>query len=162
MARQDGRKLDHKSLETLRLLAVRRVVEDGEPPSEVMRSLGLCRTSFYPWLRAHRKKGQAALLMRKASGPRPKLSGKQRQQVRRWILGKDPRQHGFDFGLWTRRIVARLIEEKFGISLKLTAVGRLLAGLEITPQRPLRRPHQPAPQALRPMLAPRQPPPPRP
>ena len=60
--------------------------------------------------------------------------------MRRWILGKDPRQHGFDFGLWTRRIVAQLIEEKFGISLKLTTVGRLLAGLEITPQKPLRRP----------------------
>src|SRR5437016_9193003 len=153
MARQDGRKLDHKSLETLRLIAVRRVVEDGEPPSEVMRSLGLCRTSIYPWLRAHRKKGQAALLMRKASGPRPKLSGKQRQQVRRWILGKDPRQHGFDFGLWTRRIVAQLIEEKFGIRLKLTAVGRLLASLEITPQKPLRRAYDRDPKAVEQWLA---------
>ena len=66
MAKQDGRKLDHKSLETLRLIAVRRVVEDGEQPSEVMRSLGLCRTSIYPWLRAHRKKGPAALLLRKS------------------------------------------------------------------------------------------------
>ncbi len=140
-------------METLRLLAVRRVVEDGEPPSEVMRSLGLCRTSFYPWLRAHRKKGQAALLMRKASGPRPKLSGKQRQQVRRWILGKDPRQHGFDFGLWTRRIVAQLMEEKFGIRLKLTAVGRLLASLEITPQKPLRRAYARDPKAVEQWLA---------
>ena len=30
MPKQDGRKLDHKSLETLRMIAVRRVVEDGE------------------------------------------------------------------------------------------------------------------------------------
>ena len=68
MAKQDGRKLDHQSLETLRLLAVRRVTEDGEKPREVMRSLGLCRTSIYPWLRTHKKKGQAALRMRKACG----------------------------------------------------------------------------------------------
>ena len=33
MAKHDGRKLDHKSLETLRLIAVRRVVEDQEKPS---------------------------------------------------------------------------------------------------------------------------------
>lgn len=91
MAKQDGRKLDHQSLETLRIIAVRRVVEDRERPSEVMRSLGLCRTSIYPWLRAHKKKGMAALLMRKACGPQAKLSPKQCQQVRRWILGKDPR-----------------------------------------------------------------------
>jgi len=148
MAKQDGRKLDHQSLETLRIIAVRRVLEDGEKASEVMRSLGLCRTSIYPWLRRRRKGGKPALLMRKASGPRPKLDGKQRQQVRRWIIGKDPRQFGLDFGLWTRRIVAHLIEERFGIRLKLTAVGRLLASLEITPQRPLRRAYERDPVAV--------------
>ena len=148
MSKQDGRKLDHKSLETLRVIAVRRVVEDGENPSEVMRSLGLCRTSIYPWLRKHKKKGHAALLMRKSCGPKPKLNNKQRQQVRRWIIGKDPRQYGFDFGLWTRQIVAQLMAEKFGIKLKLTAIGRLLASLDITPQKPLRRAYERDPQAV--------------
>ncbi len=148
MPKQDGRKLDHQSLETLRLIAVRRAVEDGESPSEVMRSLGLCRTSIYPWLRRHQKKGEAALLLRKARGPKPKLDGRQRQQVRRWIIGKDPRQYGFDFGLWTRQIVAQLIAEKFGVSLQLTAVGRLLASLDITPQKPLRRAYERDPQAV--------------
>jgi transposase len=130
------------------LIAVRRVVEDGESPSEVMRSLGLCRTSIYPWLRRHRKKGEAALLQRKARGPKPKLDGRQRQQVRRWIIGKDPRQYGFDFGLWTRQIVAQLIAEKFRVSLRLTAVGRLLASLDITPQKPLRRAYERDPRAV--------------
>ena len=148
MCKQDGRKLDHKSLETLRLIAVRRVVEDGESPSEVMRSLGLCRTSIYPWLRRHKQQGPAALLLRQAGGPKPKLNGKQRQQVRRWIIGKDPRQYGFDLGLWTRQIVARLIEEQLGVSLKLTAVGRLLASLGITPQKPLRRAYERDPKAV--------------
>jgi transposase len=148
MAKQDGRALNHQSLETLRIIAVRRVIEDGEKPSEVMRSLGLCRTSIYPWLRAYQRKGQAALLMRKACGPRPKLTPRQRQQVRRWIIGKDPRQYGFHFGLWTRQIVAQLIQEKFGIRLQLTAVGRLLASLEITPQKPLRRAYERDPKAV--------------
>lgn len=153
MAKQDGRKLDHQSLETLRLLAVRRVVEDGEKPSEVMRSLGLCRTSIYPWLRAHRKSGQAALQSRKACGPRPRLTEEEARQVRRWILGKDPRQYGFHFGLWTRQIVAQMIEEKLGIHLGLTAVGRLLARLEITPQKPLRRAYERDPLAVKHWLA---------
>ena len=54
-------------------------------------------------------------------------------------MGKDPRQYGLDYGLWTRRIVQSLIEKKFAIAVGLTAVGRLLAGLDITPQKPLRR-----------------------
>src|SRR5450759_2100352 len=99
MAKVDGRTLDHKALEHIRLFAVRRVVEDGEAPSEVMRSLGFSRTVIYPWLRKFEDEGWDALVERIAQGPEPKLSAKQRQQVRRWILGKDPRQYGFDLSL---------------------------------------------------------------
>jgi transposase len=144
----DGRKLSHKALEHLRVLAVRRVIEDGEKPSQVMDSLGLCRTSIYPWLRNYRDQGLEALVEKISQGPEPKLSDKQRQQVRRWILGKDPRQHGFDFGLWTRRIVQTLILEKMGVELCLTSVGKLLASLEITPQKPLRRAYERDPVAV--------------
>ena len=132
----------------MRLLAVRRVTEDGERPSDVMDSLGLCRTSIYPWLRRYRDKGLEALAEKVSQGPEPKLSEKQRQQVRRWILGKDPRQHGFDFGLWTRRIVQTMIGEKMGVELCLTSVGKLLASLEITPQKPLRRAYERDPLAV--------------
>ena len=148
MARIDGRTLNHKALEHIRRLAVKRVVEDKEAPSDVMKSLGLCRTTIYPWLRKYEDKGMEALVERIAQGPEPKLTEKQRQQVKRWILGKDPRQYGFDFGLWSRRIVQVLIEEKMGIDLGLTAVGRLLASLDITPQKPLRRAYERDPAAV--------------
>jgi transposase len=148
MAKIDGRTLDHKALEHIRILAVKRVVEDGEAPSEVMKSLGFCRTAIYPWLRKFEDEGWEALAERIAQGPEPKLNEKQRQQVKRWILGKDPRQYGFDFGLWTRRIVQALIERKLGVELGLTAVGRLLASLDITPQKPLRRAYERDPEAV--------------
>jgi transposase len=148
MANIDGRTLDHKTLEHIRKLAVKRVIEDGEAPSDVMKSLGLCRTSIYPWLRQYEDEGMEALVERIAQGPEPKLSPKQRQQVKRWIVGKDPRQYGFDYGLWSRRIVQRMIQEKCGVELGLTAVGRLLASLEITPQKPLRRAYERDPAAV--------------
>lgn len=113
-----------------------------------MDSLGLCRTSIYPWLRKARAQGLESLVEKIAAGPEPKLAEKQRQQVKRWILGKDPRQHGFDFGLWTRRIVQTMISEKMGIELCLTSVGKLLASLEITPQKPLRRAYERDPVAV--------------
>ena len=148
MAKIDGRKLDHKALEHLRILAVKRVVEGEEKPSEVMISLGLCRTSIYPWLREFKDKGWEALAESIAEGPPPKLTEKQRERVRRWILGKDPRQHGFDFGLWTRRIVQTMLQEKMGIQLCLTSVGKLLASMDITPQKPLRRAYERDPVAV--------------
>ena len=66
----------------------------------------------------------------------------------RWINGKDPRQYGLDFGLWTRSIVAELIERKFDVKLGLSAVGALLARLGLTPQKPLQRAYQRDPEAI--------------
>ena len=49
----DGRTLDHKTLEHLLMTAVRRVVEEGERPSEVIKSRGFNRTTIYRWLAHH-------------------------------------------------------------------------------------------------------------
>ena len=141
MERIDGRSLDHRTLEHLRRLAVRRV-QNGEKPSAVVKSLGLCRTSIYKWLRAYHQRGDGALASRKSGGPTPKLTGSQKRRVRTWIVGKDPRQWGFDFGLWTRKIVQQMMVDKFGISLTLPSVGHLLTSLDITPPKPLRRAYE--------------------
>src|SRR5512132_938935 len=145
--RIDGRTLSHETSETIRRLAVRRV-QEGERPSSVIESYGLCRTTIYKWLRAARRGGEGALKARKHPGRTPTLTVRQKLQVRGWINGKDPRQYGFDFGLWTRQIVAVLIEQKFGVRLGVTAVGRLLAELDITPQKPLRRAYERDPVAI--------------
>ena len=52
--RIDGRTLSHETSETIRRLAVRRVKE-GERPSSVIESYGLCRTTIYKWLKAERR-----------------------------------------------------------------------------------------------------------
>ncbi|HEV7877747.1 IS630 family transposase, partial [Bradyrhizobium sp.] len=70
------------------------------------------------------------------------------QQVFRWINGRDPRQYGLDSGLWTRAVVADLIERKLGVRLGVTAVGALLAKLGLTPQKPLQRAYQRDPDAI--------------
>jgi transposase len=146
--KRDGRSLEHNTLAELRQMAIQRVVEDGAKPSDIAAEYGFCRNYLYPWLKRFRERGWEALAERVAEGPATKLTEKQRQQVKRWILGKDPRQYGFDFGLWSRRIVQALIQERMGVALGLTAVGRLLASLDITPQRPLRRAYERDPEAV--------------
>lgn len=147
--KRDGRKLDHRTLEAIRLMAVERVRE-GETPSSVIASYGFCRTTIYKWLAAASKpgRGMKALHSRPATGRPRRLTSRQEQQVFRWVNGKDPRQYGLDFGLWTRSIVASLIERKFKIRLGLTAVGELLARLGLTPQKPLQRAYQRDPEAI--------------
>jgi transposase len=145
----DGRQLDRKAQEAIRLMAVERVRE-GESPSDVIASYGMNRTTIHKWL--DRAKGKGAglrkLKARKGTGRPRKLDAKQERQVFRWVNGKNPNQYGFDFGLWTRRIVCTLIEEKFGIRLSLASVGALLARLNLTAQKPLERAYQRDPKAI--------------
>jgi transposase len=145
---RDGRTLDHKTLEEIRRMAVERVRE-GETPSAVIASYGFCRTTIYKWLTKAKRGGRGdPLRSRKGTGRPYKLAAKQKRQVFRWINGKDPRQYGFDFGLWTRQIVAELIAERFGVELSLASVGKLLSELNLTPQKPLTRAYERDPAAI--------------
>jgi transposase len=147
--KRDGRTLDHQTLETIRQMAVERVRE-GERAAEVIEAYGFNRTTIYKWLKAALGPGRGikALRSTKATGRPRSLSPAQERRVFRWINGRDPRQYGLDFGLWTRNVVAELIEKKFGVHLGVSAVGELLAKLGLTPQKPLQRAYQRDPQAI--------------
>lgn len=147
--KRDGRRFDHQTLEAIRLMAVERVRE-GEAPSEVIASYGFNRTTIYKWVTAALRPGVGLKALRStpATGRPRSLTPAQEKQVFRWVNGRDPRQYGLDFGLWTRTVVAELIEKKFGVGLGLTAVGELLAKLGLTPQKPLQRAYQRDPEAI--------------
>jgi len=146
---RDGRTLDHGTLETIRTMAVERVRE-GERPSDVIASYGFHRCTIYRWLTATRGRGRGlhALAARPATGRPRTLTARQERQVFRWINGKNPRQYGFDFGLWTRQIVCELIAQRFGTRLSLASIGALLARQGLTPQKPLQRAYQRDPDAI--------------
>lgn len=146
---RDGRTLDHRTLETIRTMAVARVRE-GERPSAVIASYGFHRCTIYRWLKTARRRGQGlnALAARPATGRPRTLTAAQERQVFRWINGKQPRQYGFDFGLWTRQIVQELILQRFGVRLSLASIGAVLARQGLTPQKPLQRAYQRDPIAI--------------
>ena len=147
--KRDGRTLDHATLETIRLMAVERVRE-GEPPATVIASYGFNRTTIYKWIKAAMQPGVGVKALRstKATGRPRTLTAAQESRVFRWVNGRDPRQYGLDFGLWTRAVVADLIAQKFGVTMGVTAVGELLAKLGLTPQKPLQRAYQRDPEAI--------------
>ena len=147
--KRDGRTLDHRTLEAIRLMAVERVRE-GERAADVIEAYGFNRTTIYKWLKVAFRPGGGikALRSTQATGRPRSLSPAQERRVFRWINGRDPRQYGLDFGLWTRNVVAELIEKKFGVHLGVSAVGELLAKLGLTPQKPLQRAYQRDPQAI--------------
>jgi transposase len=147
MKTMDGRKLKHEVLTELRKRAVSRV-QSGESPEDVIRTMGFCRACIYNWLAMYRAGGCDALDARKRGGRRRKLKGPMIAWVYRVVVDRNPRQYKFPFALWTRQAIAILIYRQYKIRLSKNSVGRLLAQLGITPQKPLWRAYQQDPERV--------------
>ena len=114
-----------------------RSVQNGESPEVVARVIGVNRSTMYGWLAQYRRGGWGALKAKPLFGRPPKLDSKKLKWIYDTVTQKNPLQLKFAFALWTREMVAKLIEDKFNISLSLVSVGRLLAQLGISCQKPL-------------------------
>lgn len=147
MRDNDGRKLDHKTLEAIRIRAVRQI-EDGAHPEDVAEALGMNRSTVFAWLAKYREGGEEALQAKPVPGRPAKLSGQQLARLYRLIVDHDPRQLRFAFALWTRDMVRELLRREFGVRLSAVSVGRLLRKLGLSPQRPLWRAWQQDPEAV--------------
>jgi len=132
----DARSLDHATLEAMRERAVRSV-QNGESPEVVSRVIGVNRSTMYGWLAQYRRGGWRALKAKRLFGRPRKLDDKKLKWIYDTVTQKNPLQLKFAFALWTREMVAKLIKDKFNISLSLVSVGRLLAQLGISCQKPL-------------------------
>lgn len=138
MRNDDARKLDHKTLEALRIRAVQRV-RSGESPEVVARAIGINRTTIYDWLAKHREGGLSSLAAKPISGRPPKVNAKMIKWLVDVLTQKNPQQMKFEFALWTREMIQKLLKDKYGVKLSLGSIGRLLAQLGFTCQKPLYR-----------------------
>jgi transposase len=147
MRDNDGRKLDHRTLEVLRLRAVDQVAA-GVHPEDVADTLGMHRKTVYGWVAKLREGGRDALKAKPVPGRPGKLDGAQLGRIYRLVTGSDPRQLKFEFALWTRDMIRELIRREFGVALSAVSVGRMLKTMGLSPQKPLYRAWQADPEAV--------------
>ena len=126
-----------------------RAIGNGLDPELAAKVFECGRSTVYGWLAAYRRSGEASLPVRKAPGRVPLLDDRQRDELRRLIVGKDPRQLQFEFALWTRDMIVRLVEERFSVKMTPQGVGKLLRRMGLSAQRPLVRAYEQDPERVR-------------
>jgi len=128
---------DHTEMEKRRKKAAA-LFHKGHSAPEVARRFGVARQVAYRWKEAWEQGGKAALASKGSAGRKPKLTGKQTQQVTEALLA-GPAVQGYKTDLWTLPRVAALIEDLTGVRYHPGHVWRLLGASGFSCQRPERR-----------------------
>ena len=113
--------------------------QQGWSQRAIARLLEVGESTVSQWFkRAHQAGGVRALHRRKAPGAARRLPRARWRELRA-LLRRGAEAHGFHGALWTRERVAVLIRQHFGVKYSPRHVGRLLAAMNWSVQRPLRR-----------------------
>ena len=132
----------------IRRWAVEQVTRTGARVEAVAEALGYGRSTVFGWVQKYAACGLRELQTKLRSGRPPKLTSRQRVRLVPYLVGTDPRHLRFAFALWTREMVAELIEVKFEVVMSPSGVGRILRRMGLSPQPPGWRAYQADPQAV--------------
>jgi len=138
---RDGRRLDHTTLQAMRVQAVEPVAWGADAKS-VAAAYGMNVRTIFRSLAAFADGGQKALQAKPILGLPPRLSGEQLVSLAATVRDHSPQQHRFAFALWTLNLIGALIERQLGVFFSRAWVGRLMRLLGFPPQRPLYRASQ--------------------
>jgi transposase len=114
------------------------LLDSGHSLNQVGRLIGCHASSVMRWRDARRRGGARALRVRFSPGRPLKLDHAQRKRLAEVLL-RGPLAHGYRTNLWTTARIAEVIRREFGVQYHRDHVGRLMHGLQWSPQKPKRR-----------------------
>jgi len=118
------------------------MIRSGYSASEVAKLFGVSTRSVFKWVATFVEEGQKGLLAKSGAGRPSKVSPEQMRWIATTVRNNTQNQLRFEFGLWTLRLIGELIQRELGMSLSLPTLGKIMAQLGFTPQRPLHRAYE--------------------
>jgi transposase len=138
MKHSDFRSLAPQAQEAIRFKAMA-ALKAGRSKTEVAGIFGVSRQAVHTWIAQRKQSGTQALRARRRGRPAGgRLTARQEKTIARLLTDHCPDQLKLPFYLWTREAVGALIAQRFGVRLSVWTVGRLLARLGFTAQKPAR------------------------
>jgi transposase len=150
MSSNDARFLRQDVQEYLRQQAIR-LRRDGKSFTRIGEYLGVYRHTVSRWWQQYQEAGEAVLVQQRRGrklGEGRTLSEAQEAVVQQQMESHFPEELGIESALWTRRAVQSLIQQQSGVMMPIRSVGEYLRRWGYTPQKPLKRAYEQAPQAV--------------
>ncbi len=115
--------------------------QKGWKQKDIAEALGVTEGAVSQWLKKASEEGLKSLYHRKGGGPKPRLK---REEVEKLpsLLSQGAEAYGFRGAIWTRARVRQVIKQEFGVQFSLSHVGRLLAQIGWSRQKPIKRASQ--------------------
>lgn len=148
--KEDGRKMTKEQLGAARRRAMQ-LVDEGWLQADAAKAVGVHVRTVRQWGQHRREHGLASLVRDergRALGEGRTLTAAQEKELRKLITDKMPDQLKLPFALWTRRAVAELLEQRYGLKLPVRTMGEYLKRWGFTPQKPLRKAYEQQPKAV--------------
>ena len=113
----DGRKIPDEVMNYFRKRAVQAIREKSQSPEVVAEVFGFDRSGIYEWLKHYEQGGYPALDSRQPPGAEPVITPAMDRWLKHTVLHSRPVEHGYDTVLWTRDLLAELIQKKFEVTV---------------------------------------------
>jgi transposase len=135
----DARKIPDDVMNYLRRIAVYAVIDRHLNPERIANVFNISRSCIYEWIRWYRDGGDDALDTRHAPGAFPVMTSEIDCWLKDTILKKTPEDFGYETNLWTLKIIAAVLKEKFGIHVYESTVANHLHRMKLSCQVPEHR-----------------------
>jgi transposase len=120
----------------IRKIAVHAIIDRNWNPEDIADVFNMSRSAIYHWVKAYHEGGDNALDTQQAPGAPLIITAEIDRWLRSTVLYSIPTDYGYDTELWTLKILAALLEKKFGIHVYESTVDNHLHRLHLSCQAP--------------------------
>lgn len=132
----DARKIPDEVMNYIRKIVVRSIKEKSFSPESIAEVFGISRTAIYRWLRHFEEGGYSELETKKSPGKSAEITEEIEQWLKDTVLHHSPEDFGYDTALWTRDILAEILNFEFSLEVAGRTVGKHLKKIGLSYQKP--------------------------
>jgi transposase len=117
-----------------RLSAIR-YLSEGSSRAEVAKIVGCTDLTIAKWIGKYLENGLEGLVEPIKHQVTERLKPEQQQEIKEMVLNDRPTKYGIDREIWTGKIIAEVIKQRWGVDLKTSRIYEILDNLNLSHQK---------------------------